>query len=349
MTDKELAAGAAEQDDDEFELLEVDGPEDAKPDPKRDAKRAPEADEDDEEDDQEEGEDARLSADQRDDDEDGDPEVHRASRREQRRRARERKRQIEQQNQELISILTQQLEASQQRLAALENRDLTRETNNVEYQIRMALADIQRAEAAYKEAVTNMDGERAWQAQSLRDDAMARMRQANAVKQRLQQVAAETQQQARQQAQRPAQPQIDPRAASHGMRWMEDNADWFDPKGGNEDSLVALAVDQAMTAEGKDPNTAAYWTELDKRVRSRLGRKAGGREGRDSKDDSRRGPAIGGRGEPSAPSAKRSRQVHITRERRQALEEIGVWGDMAAMKPYLEEFARYDAQNAKTR
>lgn len=303
-------------------------------------------------------EDRRLAQNDEDDDDDADDdgdggrrketvEERRARRKADRQRMRKyRKQKVLEaaQNRELLERVLAENQRLQEQLGQVQERFRIDDAQSIEMHARRAVDDVTRAEAAYKKAVEEMDGETAVRAQRLRDDALARLHQARNAKADMDR----REQQARQQAQ---QPQVDPRIQQHGVAWMKANSDWFDPQGNDEESIIALAIDRAMTAEGKDPTTKQYWEELDRRVRKRLPHVF---EGEDVDDDdepekprqkarSRQAPPVGGRGDTSMAASKRGGvKVTITPERKQALIDLGVWGDQEAMKPYLKRYADYD-------
>ena len=69
---------------------------------------------------------------------------------------------------------------------------------------------------------------------------------------------------------RQAAPQpLDPRLVNHAQRWMERNK-WYDPTAKDQDSRIAMTLDQQMANEGWDPTTQQYWEELDNRLQKYL-------------------------------------------------------------------------------
>jgi hypothetical protein len=326
-------------------------------------KKVPKRDLDDDDDD-DGGGDRRLSADQRDDDDDIEPLegeseedtiARRAeARRQDRRRNRDRRRRKLLQQTELANVLANENRLLKERLQAVEERFKADDSQSIEWHARRAQEDIARSEAAYKKAVEEMDGETAVRAQRLREDAYSRLNNARAAKAQMDRRDYEE----RQRASQPAQ--VDPRVQQYGVNWMKENSDWFDPTGRDEDSAIALAIDRAMTEEGKDPTSRNYWLELDRRVRKRLPHVFDGddvdedddadqQRSRPTKAQTRSAPAIGGRGSSAVPASKRGGvKVTISPDRKRALEDLGVWGDEEAMKPFLQRYADYDRTN-KTR
>jgi len=52
-------------------------------------------------------------------------------------------------------------------------------------------------------------------------------------------------------------------------QWMSNNS-WYDPKGRDADSKIALTIDAALAEEGYTPQTAEFWQELDNRLQKYL-------------------------------------------------------------------------------
>jgi hypothetical protein len=52
-------------------------------------------------------------------------------------------------------------------------------------------------------------------------------------------------------------------------QWMSNNS-WYDPKGRDADSKIALTIDAAMGEEGYNPQTPEFWQELDNRLQKYL-------------------------------------------------------------------------------
>jgi hypothetical protein len=52
-------------------------------------------------------------------------------------------------------------------------------------------------------------------------------------------------------------------------QWMSNNS-WYDPKGRDADSKIALTIDATMGEEGYNPQTPEFWEELDNRLQKYL-------------------------------------------------------------------------------
>lgn len=275
------------------------------------------------------GDDDRLEDDQReaqDSATDGDEANSRAARR---RRQKERQRESMKKTREENEILIRELRAAQERIAALENRNLQVDTRTAETSYATALAEIQRAEAQLKEAFETGDGDKAINAQRLREQSLARAREAEELKRRISNP-------------QPQQNLLDPLTDQYAKRWMRDNP-WFDPAGQDEDSAIARAIDEAWSREaaqkGITPQSERYWEELDERVKRRLGQDEVERKPRKS------APPVTGRGEYSPRPTTKDNDT-LTQERIQALKALNVWDNPEQRKKYIAAYKQYDRQNA---
>lgn len=275
------------------------------------------------------GDDDRLEDDQREAQDaatDGDEANSRAARR---RRQKERQRESMKKTREENEILIRELRAAQERIAALENRNLQVDTKTAETTYAAALAEIQRAEAQLKEAFETGDGDKAVNAQRLREQSLARAREAEELKRRITNP-------------QPQQNLLDPLTDQYAKRWMRENP-WFDPAGQDEDSAIARAIDEAWSREaaqkGITPQSERYWEELDERVKRRLGQDEAERKPRKS------APPVTGRGEYSPRPTTKDNDT-LTQERIQALKALNVWDNPEQRKKYIAAYKQYDRQNA---
>lgn len=148
---------------------------------------------------------------------------------------------------------------------------------------------------------------------------------------------------------------LDPRHVAHANSFMVDH-DWWDPRGGDDDSVAVLEIDRQLAVEGYNPTTKEYWDELSSRVETKLPHHfdagggasdddddAKGDAGKNGKTEDRRsrGPTFrtGGRERPL-----KKNEVHISKERREAMEEAGVWEDPKLRNKYLAAYSKYDEE-----
>jgi hypothetical protein len=267
--------------------------------------------------DEDDGEDARLS------DDNEDREQIRIRRREEKaERAQRRKAAMERDKQEL-NYLRQIVSEQERRMRNLEHNTATQKFVALEQRIQEAAEEVKAAEYIISQAVNAGNGEDVAQAIRIRDEAIQSVKQLQSYKARAQQPA--------QQQQR--QPQAEPISMKLAKDWAESN-DWFDPNGGDEKSKKMLEIDKGLINEGYNPESLEYWRELDKRAEQLTKRGRGG-------------PPIGS-GREYVSSTGRN-EVYLSPERVDALKQLGVYGDKAAMAPYLKQYAKWDRENKSTR
>lgn len=142
----------------------------------------------------------------------------------------------------------------------------------------------------------------------------------------------------------PVVAKVDPQVSRLADQWRGANP-WYDPKAGDEDSAIVNAIDNRLTAEGYNPGTLDYWQELTRRVGKRLG--TNNDDTRETKANGvtvRKGPPVGG--ERSAGSPGNRREVYVTPERKQAMQDAGKWDDPVERAKMLKSYRDYDARQA---
>lgn len=292
-------------------------------------------------------EDERLAADQRDEGETEDErEAIRARRREEKKQRKQAQREAMERTRRELAQLRAERDALAQRMAVLETGQLGTNAQILDQRIQEAEYRARQAEEALARAIENSNGEVARDAVRLRDRALAE--RAHYLEQRRAIEHA---------AKRPQQTQdqgMDPVVQRMASNFIQKNSDWYDPQGGNEDSAIVLAIDNTLAAEGYDPRTREYWSELEKRAAKRLPDRFGkGAQDDDDEDDdpaprrkaARGGPPVGGRSE-HAPASTR-REVYVSAERKEAMIQAGVWDDPVARRRMLKRYAEIDRQTSR--
>jgi hypothetical protein len=301
-----------------------------------------------------------------DDETDPDRVKIRQRRREERRTKKERK-------ERELNFLRQRNEQLERRQSEIDARMTQTEVVTIDGRIQTIEADIRKADDVYAEAISKGDGASAAEAQRIRDtlrDGLndykrARQGTINSARERL----------------APKQNEVDPEVRARAEDWVSRN-DWYDPKLGDDDSAIAKAIEDRLSREkgAGASKTDAYWDELDRRLKKRLphvfkndrdddddDRDPDVRRGRDRDDDDRerndRGRRNGNgrdedkpakRGGPRFTSGGRERplkkgEVYVSEERRNAMEEAGVWDDPAIRNRYLKSYQNYDAAARRAR
>lgn len=212
----------------------------------------------------------------------------------------------------------------ERRLLAQEARAYQADLSALDTQYQQAAREVQMAETVIAKAVAVGNGEDVAQAMRYRDEAIYKA----------QQLAQYKQQAAYQQP--VAAPAVDDLTMVHAKEFMEDHP-WYDIHGRDEASAVVLAIDNNLAKEGFSPQSEEYWDELRDRVAKRLPDKMG-KQARTP----RGGPAVGS-GREHAPASTR-KEIYISPERKQALQEAGVWDDPVLRMKYVKRYAQYDRE-----
>lgn len=222
----------------------------------------------------------------------------------------------------------------ERRISAQEKKVHQTELSGYDAAIAAAAKEVQMAERVIAKAVENNNGEDVTKAMKFRDAAMTKQHQLNQAKQQASQ-------------QQPASPQVDERTMHYAQEFMKEHP-WYDAQGRDEDSAIVMAIDQALSKDGYNPQTEEYWDELRTRAARRLPERF-----EDDYDDEpappktrkpRGGPKVGS-GKEHAPSSTR-REVYISPERKQALMDAGVWDDPILRQKYVKRYAQYDRENS---
>lgn len=132
---------------------------------------------------------------------------------------------------------------------------------------------------------------------------------------------------------------LDPRLVNHAQDWMSRNS-WYDPSGRDQDSAIALQLDQRLAQEGWDPTTPQYWQELESRVKKYLPHRANG--GKIERKNPR--SVVTGSDRESA-GTKSGATYKLSSERVQALKDAGIWDDPKQRAEAIKRFRDYDKQN----
>ena len=142
--------------------------------------------------------------------------------------------------------------------------------------------------------------------------------------------------------QRKQQPQpLDPRIADNAREWTERNS-WYNPKSNSLDSRITLTIDQALAEEGWDPTTKEYWEELDARIKKHLPHRA-----TRATVPSRPKNVVTGSGGERTGSNKGA--FRLSKERVQAIKDMGAWDDPVARNKLIKQYRDYDKANEGAR
>lgn len=231
-----------------------------------------------------------------------------------------------------LAFLRAENEEFKRRLQAVEKRTTEFDQQAADQRLNETANEIQTVDRIIAKAIEQGQGEDVAKALAIRDQLMERRKQLESLK-----------------AQTKVEPKKegpDPRVAAYAKEWISMN-DWYDPRGGDEDSMIVQAIDKRLAAEGFNPATEDYWVELDNRVAKRLPHKYGDNtveEAPKPKAAKRGGPPVGGKREYAAPSTRK--EIYISPERKQALIDAGVWDNPDLRQKYIKRYADYDRNNS---
>ena len=231
-----------------------------------------------------------------------------------------------------LDFLRKRNDNLERRLTAQEQRSLKGEINNIDFNIQQAQKEAELADKVIAKAVEEGNGEDVAKAMKYRDQALAKMQNLSHQKRQASQP-------------KPQENTVDEMVLHHANQFMDENP-WYDSNGRDEDSAIVMAIDQALSKDGYNPQTEEYWDELRVRAARRLPERFGDNAPSPKAKTqrvARGGPAVGS-GKEHAPASTR-KEIYISPERKQALMDAGVWDDPVLRKKYVKRYAEYDKEN----
>lgn len=258
-----------------------------------------------------------------------------------RQKRKERQRRAQKRTEQELERLRAERDEFAQRLARLEQGMGNTTLAQLDDRIAQAKSNLNQANAALTSALAKNNAVDTTKALEIRDQARDQLNYFAGLKQRM---TAQQHDPRRQQLQA-QQPQDDsPPEVKRNVDGFKRKFSWWDDNGGDEDSKIVLALDNAVADDGFDPADSDYWEELERRMRQKLphrfeGTAAGGRE--------QRSPRVGaGTGEGATRRETGKNYVRITPERKAAMIEAGAWDDPDKRKRMLKRYRDYDAAHA---
>lgn len=150
--------------------------------------------------------------------------------------------------------------------------------------------------------------------------------------------------------------------AEHARQWREANTSWYRGAGATDvASATANRIEAEMMHRDKlDPSTADYWKELTRRVAAEFksgqaddppARRTNNKDPKvddtpETDSERRRAPPVG---QERSGAAGGRNGVVVTPERKQAMQEAGVWDDPELRKRYLKSYQDFDRNNQSAR
>lgn len=256
-----------------------------------------------------------------------DAEALREQKRLKRQRRKEYHRQVEQEKNLKLDMLSRQNQKLLERLAVLERKSHGSDIARLESKIEEQQNRVAFAKAKMSEALATGNGELHTSAQEMWFEARRNVEALENLRKRAAQPP----------RQNTIQP-VNPALVNFAKQWMSNNR-WYDPKGGDADSKVALAIDEAMGAEGWDSATPEYWQELDNRLQKYLPHRY--TEDTDEKPNRRPRNVVTGSGRESAAARGGSNQFVLSRDQVNAIKEAGMWDDPKKRAKMIANYAQY--------
>ena len=138
-------------------------------------------------------------------------------------------------------------------------------------------------------------------------------------------------------------PELDPKTSQEARRWMGRNR-WFDAKAHDSDSQIVLQIDRELQAEQIwDSRTSEYWQELDRRLKEVMPERF---------EAQRTPPGVTASASDRTPMVRANGSSNgtfiLSKERKQALIDAGVWDDPQARARHIRAYQKYDRENRET-
>lgn len=265
------------------------------------------------------------AADDADSDHPDDDEGLRAAKRARRKAKRELAKRTSVEKDHRLAMLERQNQELLERLSSVERKTHSADLARIDKAIEDTSVRLQYAKAKMAEATNAGDGEALAKAQELWYEARQQVDALNNLKK----TAVQPQRQ---------QNIPDPRLQRNVAKWMERNS-WFNPDIRDLDSKVAKQVDEALTAEGWDPNRDDYWDELDNRLQRYLPHRYN--QSTDEVPSARSKPRsiVTGSGRESPSRAGGSNSFTLSPDQVRAMKDAGFWDDPAKRQAMIKRYA----------
>jgi hypothetical protein len=241
----------------------------------------------------------------------------------------------------------------------LDHRLSNVEVSGIDGQIAGLESEIQRASSVMRRAMESQNGEDFVRAQEIRDVLRDRLNGLKAQKADASQRTGQAQGgQQRQQA--PALPNgLHPQQVQFARIFVQRHP-WYDTRNGTRDvdSQQVQQLDNEMMNQGFDPKTPEYWVELERRVQEEIphkfqqaaanqGGNGGGpvNNGNGQGSNGRRqagGPRLPGNSSNGGGNGGQPLKFHLSRERKQALIDLGVYDDPVQRNKHIKSFMAWD-------
>ena len=135
----------------------------------------------------------------------------------------------------------------------------------------------------------------------------------------------------------------DPAIQDFANQWMANNK-WYDPKGRDSDSKIALTIDAALAEEGYTPQMPEFWEELDNRLQKYLPHRY--TDNTNEKPTQRRPRNVVTSSGREAVSSSGGRNVFtLNPDQVRAMKDAGMWDDPDKRARMVARYAKEARQN----
>lgn len=276
---------------------------------------------------------------------DADREAIRVRRRQERAERRDRKNAAIRDHEELraqVGQLTEIVRRQSEELNLVKRKTSGTELAQIDGAIKRASDAVAHYQEAIADAVTQQNGQVAADATNKMLDAKRALEQLTGLRR--------SATAPREEEPQPAAHQVDPTVAAKTRAWAAANT-WFNPTAQTKETRLVRALDQAVSDDGYNPGTDAYWAELDRRVALNLPNRA--KPDMIPDDDSVRKPGksvvTGAQRSGSAAESGPRKTFTLSADRVKALKDAGMWDDPVSRSDAIQRFRKYDAEQASAK
>lgn len=262
-----------------------------------------------------------------------------AERDEIRKRRREERKSRSQRNRERVEALERNLQSLleqnrtlQQQVGSIQNANTGSQLAQIDQAIQQATNAAEHFKGVIAEAVSKQDGKTAAEATEYMLASRRRAEDLTTLKQNATRNMT-------------APKPIDPVLAAKSQSFLAKNKWYGGPQSNDPDSKVLTTIDNSLAAEGWNPTTDAYWQELEKRAAKYLPHRMS--SGQLTPQPKPRNPTGGSSN--SAGSGEGGSSWTLSAERKQALQDAGLWDDQAKRKRAIKSYFEYDKHHGKVR
>lgn len=251
------------------------------------------------------------------------------------RRKREKRRQAQQAKDRALDHLRAQNEAMAARLAALETNQLATSHMTLEQKLTQARATRAQADEIARAADEAGNTKDVIEAMNLRAAAEQEIAALEPEVRRLSQARAQPQQQ---EQSGPPREAIELQNA-----WRAANP-WYRDDPNDQNSTIARAISNQLTADGLLPKSIDHWREVTRRLNEMA---AANNDDTAARSTQRKGPPVNAqRSGAGGGGANGRKQVYLSGDRVQAMKDAGIWDDIPRRDAQIRAYQQWDRENS---